>query len=164
MTHLAFQYAARAGGLVAEAIAGVTGGRFSHVELWLNGPRDRAECYSSREPVGTGFATIDLSDDSLWVTVPLVLSGEQETALYWFCRGSTGRPYDFMGIAGIAMDTRAHSGFARFCSEACCEALQVIGGWWQGIQPWHVAPSGFEGHGDRHGLYELATAAAGAKA
>jgi len=163
MTNLAFKIAAKAGGPISKGIAAVTHGPYSHVELWLGGPQQFALCYSSREPVGTGFANIDLTDGSLWRVIPVTISLQLESPLMWFCMGSQGRPYNFKGIEGIALDTDQHNESERFCSEACFEALQAVTGWWPRIKRWHVAPSGF-GKDDRYGLYELVTAMAEPKA
>jgi hypothetical protein len=156
MTRLAFKVAAKAGGLIAEGIAKVTGGEYSHVEIWLDGAQGAAWCFSSREPVGTGFRTLDLSDPELWRIVPLDLTPQQEERLLWFCMGADGRPYNLLGILGIATDTSCHEKGAWFCSETAYRALQAVTGRWKnGPDPWHVAPSGFEERGDRAGLLEL---------
>ncbi len=154
----------RGTGIYSKAIKDLTGGEFSHVELWLYGPRDTAQCYSSREsaPVGyspgTEIANLDLSDAALWEIVPLELTTEQEARLYWFCRGSSGRPYDYLGIAGIGVDlSHLHVGCARFCSNEVVNVLQQTCGLWPGVSPWMVAPSGFQGKKDRYGLFEMAS-------
>jgi len=157
MIQLAFKDAEKSGGAFARAIQHVTGGKFSHVELWLSGTQKEAFCYSSREPEGTGHKTIDLTDLELWTIVPLPIEPHLEPFAMWYSLGSSGRPYDFAGILGIGTDTKAHTDFARFCSEECFELIKKITGWWPGIERWHVAPSGFQQRGDRYGLYELAT-------
>lgn len=163
MTSLAFK---RASGWYGRAIHEVTGGEFGHVELWLSGPQDKALCYSSRETAppggatGSSLATLDLTDPKVWQIVPLPMQSiVSEEELLWFCKGSTGRPYDYIGIAGIGTDlSKLHIGYARFCSDECCNALQQCFGLWPGINPSLVAPSGFAGQKDRYGLYELAVA------
>lgn len=142
----------------SEAIYKVTGGEFSHVELVLDWP-DPARCYSSREPDGTGFMALELSDASTWSIVPLHAPSEQDhLVLLWYCRGSSGRKYDYRGIAGIGLDkSNLQDSSARFCSEEVLTVLQNVLGMFPGVKPWMVAPSGF-GKGDgRYGLYELVT-------
>jgi hypothetical protein len=162
MTHLAFKVAADSHNALSAGIAAATQGKYCHVELWLSGPQTAALCYSSREtgnPTGTSFVTLDLSDPALWTPVPVPVSDDQEIDLFWFCKGSAGREYDYAGLLGIGLDTKDHSDDRRFCSEACYEALNAVAGLWPGHLRWHVAPSGFEKLGDRVGLYELATGA-----
>lgn len=131
-----------------------TGGRFSHVELWLRGEGKAAECFSSRSG-GTAFATIDITDPKIWWVQPVPYPLEFEGELYWFCRGNCDRAYDAIGLVGIGWDIpTVHDPYDRFCSEACFEALQGPRNLFPGIGPrWMVAPSGHPKGG--FGLYEL---------
>lgn len=159
MLSFAFKNAARSAELETgiaratdEEIARFTGGKFCHVEAWIEGPINAAVCYSARQPDGVGRAVLDLSDTSLWtiVTRPFFNSWIQG-----FCDGSVGKPYDFAGILGIASDTNAHIEWDRFCSEFCFELLQIGTNFHPSIKRWHVAPSGQPKGG--YGLYELLT-------
>lgn len=157
MISLAFK---RGSGGLSDVIKARTGGEFSHVELWLGGPQSAAMCYSSREPVGTGFATLDLTDAAIWKIVPIPATADQERNAYWFCLGDSGRPYDFIGLAGIGTDqVHLRNTSARFCSNCCAHVMQQCLGMLPGVDPWLIAPSGFDGPGNRHGLYELVTGA-----
>lgn len=141
-----------------EAILGVTGSPFSHVEFWLDGPPSSARCFSAREfTQGVEWATLDLTNPLLWTVVPLpALTDYQLISVPAFCNGNVGRDYDSEGILGILRDTGWHSGSDRFCSEMCFDIGQQVLGWRQDIVRWHVAPGWTKG-GDRYGLYELAT-------
>ena len=109
---------------VALEIARVTGGRFSHVECWIDGPQNAAVCFSSREPVGTSIETIDLTDSKLWTVVPVPATlPAQDTLITGFALGSSGREYDMLGILGIGSGLGLHDPFDRFCSSCA--------GWWR---------------------------------
>lgn len=132
-----------------------TGGKFVHVELWIEGAQDRAVCYSSRNG-GTSWALVDLSNTALWTIIPMVEDAEIEKRIRWYTLGACGKPYDSLGILGIGWNApNVHNEADRFCSEACLEALQMAGGLFFGVAPrWMVAPSGSPAGG--YGLYELA--------
>jgi hypothetical protein len=156
----------RGKGLYAQLIYQRTGGQYSHVELVFN-PEDgfaNALCYSSREPGGTGFKYIDLTNKDEWTVVPLTNITDphvMEKAL-WYCKGSSDRAYDYIGICGIGIDkTDMHWTQARFCSEEVTVVLQEVFGMFPGMHSWRVAPSGFGATDDLslHGLYELVTGA-----
>lgn len=164
MLALAFKIAEKAGGLFSSQIQFVTGSKFSHVELWLSGPQDKAMCYSSREPYGTAFQTVDLSDSKLWEIVHLESTPEQENRVLWFCRGDAGRSYDALGILGIGSGLGAHDEQDRFCSEAIFYILQQVFGFHPEIERWMVAPGWPTADGKRFGLYELVKAKAAAAA
>lgn len=157
MICLAFKSAALAGGLFSEAIAKHTGGQFSHVEMWLSGPLNAAMCFSSREPFGTSFKVIDLSEQvngkCLWTMLALKVATEQEKDAFWFCMGSKGRDYDSMGIIGIGLGTGVHDSSDRFCSEMVWDVGQNVFGWDPSIDRWMVAPDGHPVNG--YGLHEL---------
>lgn len=164
MSALAFKIAARAaeldngpGRIFSLAIAEKTGSPFSHVEFWIDGPLTQARCFSSREPLGSGWAILDLSDKSLWTIVPLPdWSDQDRLKVEYFCRGSEGRDYDKSGIIGIDLDTGWHDNSDRFCSEQCMDIGQRCLGWRTDIPRWMVAPGWTKG-GNRYGLFELAT-------
>jgi len=104
--------------------------------------------------------TLDLTDRAVWLILLAPLGFDKfADQLFCFCRGSAGRPYDYLGIDGIGTDKSfLHVGFARFCSDECTNVLQQIAGSFKAVKPWMVAPSGFKGQADRFGLYELALA------
>jgi hypothetical protein len=146
--------------LFTREIAAVTGGAYSHVEFWLSGPTNAAVCFSSREPSGTGFSTIDLSNPAEWtiVDIPVIFDSWTMTKAVWFCKGSDGRAYDGVGIVGIGTgQARVHDPFARFCSEMCAEIGQEVFDLapLRGKNAWQIAPSGRPRGG--FGLYELLT-------
>lgn len=149
------------------AIAEFTGGKFCHVELWIDGPQNAAVCYSARQPHGVAKAIIDLSDAALWTIVGIGPTGdhwyEDQDWLLGFCEASVGKPYDFLGILGIAMHQPLAVPWDRFCSEFCFEALQLRYGKFSDITDiarYQVAPSGRPPGG--YGLYELLTGSQGA--
>lgn len=146
------------------AIAEFTGGKYCHVEVWIDGPQNAAVCYSARQPHGVARAVIDLGDSTLWTVLPWAVTasacwGDQDWLL-GFCEASVGKPYDFLGILGIAMHQPLAVPWDRFCSEFCFEALQLRFGKFPGIARYQVAPSGRPPGG--YGLYELLTGAQGA--
>src|SRR5208337_632743 len=69
------------------AIARFTGGKFSHVECWFEGPITAARCYSAREPHGTSIETIDLSDTSLWELISVATTRDEDLLVKGFCLG-----------------------------------------------------------------------------
>ena len=125
--NLAFKDADRAaasskswmGAFFSRAIKWKTGGRFSHVELWMAGPKESATCFSSREPEGTGYATIDLSEmvivtegghwgnptisqaKPLWTCVEIPATPEEMYGVQMFVEGVGLKRYDFLGILGF---------------------------------------------------------------
>jgi hypothetical protein len=157
--NLAFKDADLAGGFFSKAIKWKTGGRFSHVELWMTGPRENAVCFSSREPNGTGYATIDLSPP-LWTCVEILATPAQMMAVSWFAEGTGFKRYDFLGILGFVIHHREHDPASVFCSEWCTLVLQRCLGLFlkdkggQAIQSWEISPSA---------LYEMALIASEGK-
>lgn len=154
MIALAFKYA-NLDDFLSRTIKERTGGQFSHVELWLSGEGKSAVCYSSRGN-GTSLEVIDITDPKIWNVVPVQsFSPLKEDELLWFCKGSSGRAYDAIGLVGIGWDLPVvHDPYDRFCSEACFEALQSVGGLFLNIGPrWMVAPSGHPKGG--FGLFEM---------
>jgi hypothetical protein len=149
MPSLAFKNAERAGGFFSRAIELKTGSPFSHVEMWLTGPRENATCFSSREPNGTGYANINLSDPLLWTIIEIPATPEQMEYISWFCEGTGMKDYDFWGILGFVWPWGTHDDHDRFCSEWCTECLQRCLGLWPCVKPWRTSP------GD---LYKLASA------
>jgi len=135
------------------AIARFTGGKFSHVECWFEGPITAARCYSAREPHGTSIETIDLSDTSLWELISVATTRDEDLLVKGFCLGACGRPYDAAGILGIGSNLNIHIPWDRFCSEANFEVPHTLFGFRPTIEPRKVAPSGCPPGGC--GFYEL---------
>lgn len=164
MPSLAFKNAAKAaqmeGGLGAffsSAIHLKTGSPYSHVEFWLDGPLNAARCFSSREPAGSSWSTLDLTDALLWTIVPIPsATPEQLSHIEWFANGARGRDYDALGIMGVELGNGAHDTSDRFCSEMVFDIGQNCLGWPKDIPRWLVTPGWTKG-GNIHGLYELAT-------
>ena len=155
---LAFKDADLAGGFFSKAIKWKTGGRFSHVECWLAGPKEAAVCFSSREPDGTGYAVIDLTEQrkgrDLWTCMEVPLTPDEELFVRGFCEGTGFRRYDYAAILGFVLDRkRTHDRARVFCSEWNCSMCQKCLGRFltdasgSEIFPWTVSPSA---------LYEMA--------
>jgi hypothetical protein len=137
-------------------IAKVTGGEFSHVEAVLDrNDNGSYRCFSAREPDGTNFADIDLSDASLWAVVNLPTSPSQNERILAWCQGRRGRRYNFSGIEGILLGRAITDSHDDFCSQCCTELLQDNLGLWTGLPPYWVAPSGWRNDPRRRGLFEL---------
>ena len=139
MVALAFKRST--GGFLDKAICWKTGSPYCHVELMLAGPIDDAQCFSSRQPHGTGFANINLRDDKIWDLVVLPLNPSQENALLNFCKGCGSKEYDWVGILGFVLPWGEHDDYDRFCSEICTEALQKVLGWFPDVKPWKTSPA-----------------------
>src|SRR5579863_7530461 len=137
MISYAFKYASGQG-LYSYLISKRTKSPFSHVEVWLSGPQDKAICFSSRPGEGCGFKLIDLSDAKVWKIVNLPPVNEE----LWvgFCHGSNGKGYDYLGILGYDTGHGEHKERDRFCSEWGTEVGQVCSGWWKGVKRWLVSP------------------------
>lgn len=142
MIRLAFKVAAAAGSPWSQLIAQVSKSPFSHVEGWLSGPANAARCFSSREPHGAGFDTIDLSQPGLWdITPPLKLTPEQETLACGYCLGCDGKNYDGVGLIGFALqDARIHDYASVFCSETWAAIAQHCWSKTLPKQPWQISP------------------------
>ena len=135
--------------IFGQAISAKTGSIYCHVECWISGPQNAALCFSSREPHGAGWATIDLTDAAMWDIVPLDLTPEQEIAIHGFCCGCDGKRYDALGIVGIAVGADLHDYSQVFCSEVCASMLkQCAGKDLGGKHAWQIWPGE---------LYEMAT-------
>ena len=137
---LAFRIAALTDSNLSRMIAKETHGPYSHVECWIDGPRTSAVCWSSREPVGVGEAVINLTEPS-WQIVPIPTTLEQDDHILWFCRGSDGKMYDFIAVAGIQTKTWVHKTFARMCSEFCVEVVQRCIGMLPHEPMWTISPN-----------------------
>lgn len=148
MIALAFKDGKAAGGFFSRAIVWKTGGPYSHVELVLSGELENAECFSSREPSGTGFTRLNLTDSTLWTVVPLNVSANDAENLHIFCEGCGQKEYDWLGILGFVLPWGEHDDHDRFCSEFCTEALQKVLGMFPGVKAWETSP---------YALYELVT-------
>ena len=144
------------GAFFSRAIKWKTGGRFSHTELWLAGPKESATCFSSREPGGTGYAVIDLSEmvngQPLWTCIEIPMTPQQMYGANMFVAGIGTRRYDFLGILGFCLPQKTntfgtpstftiHDPTWLFCSETCCMVLQAVLGWFVGVKPWTISPS-----------------------
>lgn len=139
-------------------ISRVTGSPYCHVEAWIGGPIQSAQCFSSRQPHGTSIQTIDLRSDgvNLWRIVQIPTTPLEDAEILGFCKGSSGRKYDEFGIIGIALDTTIHDPYDRICSESCFEVASLIRSFWSEVERWMVAPgcptpTKFK----RYGLFEL---------
>lgn len=174
MIRFAFKIAAEAarrenglGKIFSEGIAEVTGGKFSHVEIWYDGPQNNAWCFTAREPDGTGFRQIDLSDATLWeiVDIPYLLDypddlsqADTDVADYAWMQGRAGRAYGFASILDIELGKPLVTlPGADICSQCAFEFLQDRRDKWRGFpSTFMIAPSG-----DRllakgiFGLYDL---------
>jgi len=165
-----------AGSVFSEGIQEVTHGQFSHAQMWLDGTRNTARCFSSFEPDGTRFQIEDLTVPGLWTLVdidgidPATISTvmpevwARHTADLAWCIGMKPRRYNFTGILGEFSGNKAiTSPYDSFCSQCCTKFCQDRRGIFKGDigifkgDSTMVAPSGnFHGWA---GLYEMAMAA-----
>lgn len=141
MIRLAFKIAAATGDRWSMLIAKESGSPYSHVEVWLDGPSDKAHCFSSREPAGASYTVLDLTNPQLWNVIDVDLSPEQEAAARGYCAGADGKLYDGVGLLGYRFaNPRIHDPHAVFCSEAGAAMCQVAGKDLGGKQPWQFSP------------------------
>jgi hypothetical protein len=151
MIAYAFKNASKSGSLWSKLIAWKTGGPYSHVELWISGPLEKAFCFSSREGSGCSFKEIDLTSPvGLWTIVPLPMDEGAAQRAFGYAAGLDAAKvrYDYLGILGIGTGHGEHNDRDRFCSEVCVEALQLCAGWWRDEKRWLISPSA---------LYKMAT-------
>lgn len=164
---LAFKNAAEAerresliGKIIAKGIHDVTGGEYSHVQMWLDGPRSAARCFSAFEPDGTKFVTEDLTDGKLWAMID-VDGGPQpplaQMADIAWCQGRTTRRYNFLGIVSEFFDGPLTDKYDDFCSQCCFEFLQDRRSLFPNENSVMVAPSA--GKPGRIGLFQILIAA-----
>lgn len=154
------KFALLAAALFSDGIASVTGGKFSHVEIWYDGPQSSAWCFAAREPDGTGFRRIDLSDATLWeiVDIPGTPENWGDDSDYAWMQGRAGRAYGFASILDIELGKPLVTlPGADICSQCAFEFLQDRRDKWSGyVHTGMIAPSG-----DRllskgvFGLYDL---------
>lgn len=141
MISLAFKIAAATGSKWSELIARESNSKYSHVEGWVRDPQNNARCFSSREPHGAGFQSIDLTTPGLWDIVPIKLTPEQETSAYGFCLGCDGKNYDGIGLIGYALQAPGlHDFSAIFCSEVWAAIATKCWGKTLPKQPWQISP------------------------
>ena len=146
--------------IVGQLISLKTGSEFCHVEIVFDMTDPKAAlCFSSREPHGAGWQTIDLTNAAMWEIVPLHLTPDQEQECIGFCKGADGKRYDMLGIIGIAVEAPEFHDYSQiFCSETAASMAKQCAGRSLGTIPnsgeppverhaWSVSP------GD---LYELA--------
>jgi hypothetical protein len=101
-------------------------GRFSHVELVVNGPDNAATCLSSSyRDGGVREKIIDLTSGR-WVLVDI--NADKAVALNWFMKHE-GKRYDVPGLFGFVFPFRMHIRHWWFCSESCAEALGLSRSW-----------------------------------
>ena len=138
--NLAFKIAAKSGSAWSEMIARESNSPYSHVEGWLSGPQNAAQCFSSREPKGAGYATIDLTQP-MWEIVPITLTHDQEQLTNGFCLGCNGKMYNGLGLVGFKADipqmTDPH---AIFCSQVWATVARSCWGKQLPVQPWMISP------------------------
>ncbi len=85
---------ARGGAWTDRIIAFLTGGRFSDVELWLEGIADYAYCFSVSQRHGGSARRIDLARlDETWVIVTLRLPAKEWTELIRYVDKLHGKRY-----------------------------------------------------------------------
>ena len=109
----------------------VTGGRYSHVELVIDGVCHSA---SSRDG-GVRSKVVDFSSGR-WDLVDLpayLVSVSADDARAWFA-AHNGQPYDTPGLLGFLLPWRVERPSAYFCSEAVMAALGYA-------EPWQYSPA-----------------------
>ncbi len=124
----------------SKLIAQLTQSKYSHVELWMDGPPAQAHCISSREGSGVSWAYLNLAPGH-WDIIPLDIELEDRDYLRGFCDGSVGKSYDYQDLLDALMGlARNDFPIGRFCSGFCVEALQKTIGLESSSQYWTVSP------------------------
>lgn len=147
MIQLAFVIASKTGSAWSEMIAKASGSPYSHVEICLDGPRNAARCFSSREPDGASFMVRDLTSPELEiVSLKPALTEQQEYMVEAFCWGANGKAYDMAGLLGYKLGNGLHDDHDVFCSEVVSACLRACAGLVLPAEPWMISP------GDLHKL------------
>ena len=123
MSFLTFAFKTRARGFFSWAIRFVTKSQdgISHVECVF----PDGQSFSSREPKGTSWETIDYATDQwLFVTVPA--TDAQVAAARIIAESLDGLPYDFLGIVRLYL-VKSKNNQRQFCSEVCTRLAQACG-------------------------------------
>ena len=142
MIQLAFVVAAKTGSIFSQMIAKASHSQFSHVELWCDGPRNAARCFSSREPGGAAWMIRDLTTPE-WEIVPIpraFYDGTQDRIVEAFCWGADGKDYDMLGLIGYKLGNGLHDDDDVFCSEVVSACLSISLGIKLPKNPWIMSP------------------------
>ena len=139
MIQYAFKIASKTGDPWSNLVARASGYIYSHIAVWLNGERNAAYCFSSREPHGAGFQTIDITSD-MWDVLPLNCTSEQEKIIWGFCLGADGKMYDGIGLLGFGKEPAIHDYHALHCSETGSAIAQKCCGKTLPKDPWMISP------------------------
>lgn len=104
--------------LAHKAICLVTGSKYSHVELVIDGTC----CSSSARDGGVRTKRIDLTSGK-WDVVQV--AGDEGAAWRWFI-DHIGQRYDYAGVARFIVPLLPTSHDQWFCSEAVADALGMV--------------------------------------
>ncbi len=137
MIALAFKRAATQG-TWSKIIAWRSKSPYSHVEGWISGEAQRAQCFSSREGSGTSFIMLDLTEPKVWDIIYVKDPSAERTL--GFCLGMENRSYDYIGLLGFDRHKDWHEPKAVFCSEVWTEWGQKCLGLWPETHRWLVSP------------------------
>lgn len=135
---IAFKNAKRTKSIWSRGIAWFTMGKYSHVELWFDGPAAVALCFSSREGKGASFATVDLSKEYDFVELSSDMAMVQK--VYGVAKTYEGQEYDWLGLANFLLKVGIHKGHEVFCSEVCFKILTEAGLLHSSEPGFHVSP------------------------
>lgn len=143
-TRAVFRNAKKTKNLWSRLISAWTGGPYSHVELWLAGPKEAAVCFSAREGQGVRFKVIDLTDGQ-WDEIKISENKEDVKKILNFALPQVGMGYDWLGLLGFVKPWHIsflHDSDDRFCSEVCSEDLNKADLLkLQGLHPWEINPN-----------------------
>ena len=104
------------GSIMDKAVAWRTKSPYVHVELWLSGARENAECFSSRAPDGTGYKNINLTE---YVCIEINGSADQMNETRFFCEGVGLKRYNWTAILGFVVPWKIDNRADMTCSEFC---------------------------------------------
>lgn len=118
-----------------------TGSPYCHVEIWFDGDAAKALTYSAKEPKGTRFTYLDLTEPGLWDFIEIPATIAEVKGCIRYARDLGRKAYDWLGIIGFVLPwSNAHDADDRFCSEVCDEVL-TRQGMLEGVEPrWKVSP------------------------
>jgi hypothetical protein len=111
------------GGFFDKLIVWKTKGPLVHVELWLTGARENAECFSSRQPHGTGYAHVNLTN-YVCIEIPATQLQMDETRLW--CAGVGWKRYNWTAILGFVAPSKIDDRTDMTCSECCTKWAQDV--------------------------------------
>ena len=110
--------------LWVKAIAWWTKGPYAHSELWMSGPAEAAECYSSDPDKGTRTEVRNLSGGN-WDFIEMPPQYTEAQAKNVIQRIGH-HEYDIPGIVGFVFPPARRLHYGEFCSESDADVAEAL--------------------------------------